>query len=76
MITFTVYPKKRTLLSRKHTWGLRIQGGNYETIGHDYNDPDSAIHAAELLTSDDELMILRVLDEDGIEQFDKRRRLR
>lgn len=74
MITFTVYPKKRHLLSHKGTWGLRIQGGNGEKIGHDYNDHVSAIQAAELLTGGEEA-VLRVVDERGNE-IKQRRRLR
>lgn len=63
MITATVYPRKK-LLSRKQTWGLRIQGGNGEKIGHSYNDPDDAEHAADLLFGDEEV-VLHIENADG-----------
>jgi hypothetical protein len=72
MITATVYPRKK-LLSRKQTWGLRIQGGNGQKIGHDYNEPASAIAAATLLFGDDEV-VLHVQDANG--NVTDRRRIR
>lgn len=70
MITATIYPRKK-LWSRKPTWGLRIQGGNGEKIGHSYNDPASAEHAANILFGTEEV-VLKVVNEEGV-AIDRRR---
>ena len=60
MIIATVYPRR----TKKPSWGLRLQGGNGEKIGHSYNDPDDAEHAAELLFGDEQVE-LRIEYSDG-----------
>lgn len=62
MITVTVYPR-RNLLGRKR-WGIRIQAANGEKLGHEYNDPDSAVHAAHLIFGTASAQ-LRVVDANG-----------
>lgn len=73
MITVTVYPKKRNTPATRPSWGLRIQAANGRILGHSYNDPADAEHAADLIFGEEEV-VLKVVDENGDALIERRLR--